>query len=172
MKRILSVLLVLGALSASAEDSYLYWMLGSTDPYGSPADYNIVKVKGFSEGGDSGYLTVYAPDATTDSGLSATGLDQLTYGQASSGALYALLATSGAPYSSFVIELYNESQFVAQSSALDYNTALANYYIATENSLTLPQAWVPTSFATPEPNSAMLMLLGCAALCLRRRCRA
>ena len=167
MKRILSVLLILGAVSAAAEDSYLYWMLGDTTPYTS-SDYTKIRVKT-----DQGYLSLYAPDATSDSGLTHSDVgsddkgDFITPAQANYGALYAHLA-SGTSYSTFVIELWNDS-FVAQSETLSYSDAVANYYIATGNSLHLPTAWAATTFAIPEPNSAMLLLLGCAALGLRRR---
>ena len=172
MKKILSVLFIFGVLSAAADDSYLYWMLGDTGYTGGSStgtegvDYSQVKVR--SVGGD--YLTIYAPDPTADTGLTTEGYDSLSYAQASSGALYAYLASSGAPYSSFIIELRNDSgALVAQSEALDYSEAVAKYYITTANSMHLPTAWAPTSFAIPEPNSAMLLLLGCAALGLKRR---
>ena len=170
MKRILSVLLVFGALSAAAEDSYLYWMLGDTTPYASDS-YKQIRVR--FDGG--GYLSLYAPDATSETGLTSVNQsdakgDYITPAQANYGALYAQLA-SGTSYSTFVIELWNDSSFVAQSETLSYSDALANYYIATANSIHLSTAWAATSFAIPEPNSAMLLLLGCAALGLRRRRR-
>ncbi len=55
MKKTLSVLLVFGALTAAAEDSYLYWMIGDTDPYSS-SDYNTVRVKATDAGGNVSYL--------------------------------------------------------------------------------------------------------------------
>ena len=84
--------------------------------------------------------------------------------------LYALLA-SDTTYSSFVIELWNDSGFVAETGELSMSNNLADY-IVKNNSMTLPTAWVGSSYAIPEPNSAMLMLLGLAALGLRRRRRA
>ena len=157
MKRFLTVLLILGATTvAFAEDSYLYWMIGNTGDYSS---YNTVKVKGddtvlaiYNLNGDS--LGDYVSKSTVD-----------MYAGADMG-LYAALG-SDPTYSSYAIELYNEGSFVAVSSPL-LSEALASH-ITTHNSMTLPTAWVASSFAIPEPNSAMLLLLGCAALGLRRR---
>ena len=163
MKKIFSLLLILGALCATAEDSYLYWMVGDTTPYVAGTDYTTIRVKS-----DQGYLNLYAPDASTATGLTTESRESITSAQADQGAFYAQLA-SGTTYSSFVVELLNDSGFVAQSSTLSYDAALAEYYIATANSMRLPTAWAATSFAIPEPNSAMLLLLGCAALGLRRR---
>lgn len=157
MKKLLSVLLVLGAIAASAEDSYLYWMVGD----GAPA-YSSAKVKAF-EGGD--YLTIL--NAYGDEiGYSIT-TEQMSDNMASTFGLYAALGADPT-YSSFVIELYNDSGFVGQSE-ITYSQALANNYITFDNSMVLPAMWAPTTFAIPEPNSALLMLLGCAVLGLRRR---
>ena len=165
MKRVLSVLLFLGAINAAAEDSYLYWMVGENS---NASDFTYDTVKVSANGGGPTYLTIYngdgvALDDSADAALVSN------YAALDRG-LYASLAALPNS-SSFVIELWNEGSFQAQSETLDWATAMANY-VTTYNSMSLPQAWMPTSFATPEPNSAMLMLLGCAALCLRRRCRA
>ena len=161
MKRLLSVLLVFGATVAAAEDSYLYWMVGenASDYAGS---YNTVRVQDNTSGT---YLNIYNGSGV-NKGDSISATTVATYEELGRG-LYAQLA-SDASYGSFVIELWNGDTFVAQSEELPLSTALANY-IVTNNSMTLPLAWAPQSFAIPEPNSAMLLLLGCAALGLRRR---
>jgi len=169
MKRILSVLLIFGALSAAAEDSYLYWMLDYTDPQVSGAGYDTVRVKAFNSADEVSYLGLYGPsgDSLGSSTISASTVGMLNDNGVG---LYAQLM-SGTTYKSFVIELLNDSSLVAQSSVMPYSEALASYYIETANSIHLSTAWVATSFAIPEPNSAMLLLLGCAALGLRRRRR-
>lgn len=168
MKKILMMLFLLGGFSAAAEDSYLYWMVGDTGSYVD--SYNKVVVRALDSSGNTidPVLNIYAPDADSSTGLSDS-YGSVTKAQANMGALYAGLAT-GQPYSSFVIELYNDSSFVAQSAALSLSDATANY-IVNNNSMSLPvvSPWAATSFAIPEPNSAMLLLLGCAALGLRRR---
>ena len=166
MKKILSVLLVFAALAALADDSYLYWMIGDTSPYGE-GSYDNVRVAATDNSGVVSYLNLYGPsgdslDATTVSYGAITELKN--DGQS----LYAQLA-SNKTYSSFVVELLNDDAFVAQSETLTYSQAMADYYITTSNSMKLAASWAPTSFAVPEPNSAMLLLIGCAALGLRRR---
>ena len=166
MKNFLSALLISGALMASADDSYLYWMIGDTDPY-SASDNTKVRVKATDTSDAVSYLYLYGPggddlDAQT---VSSTDINAL---KSDGQALYAKLI-SGTSYSSFVVELLNDNKLVAQSDALSYSAAMADYYITTGNSMSLPSAWAATSFAIPEPNSAMLMLVGMAALGLRRR---
>ena len=98
MKSIMSAVLVFGALVASADDSYLYWMIGDTTPY-SIGDYSKVRVA--AVGSDRvDYLDLYGPggdDLNTDR-VSASDVNTVKNdGQA----LYAKLA-SGSSYSSFV----------------------------------------------------------------------
>jgi len=167
MKKILSVLVVFGALTAAADDSYLYWMIGNTGDYTS---YTTVKVHDLTSGD---YLNIYTGSGTrlTTEGHPESGVAAATvarYNDLGRG-LYASLG-SNPTYASYVVELYNDSGFLAQSSELSYSAALADY-IVHNNSMTLPTAWVASSFAIPEPNSAMLLLLGFAALGLRRRCQ-
>lgn len=152
---------------ASADDSYLYWMIGDTDPY-SASDYTTVRVKATDTSDDVSYLYLYGPggDALNAQTVSSTDINAL---KSDGQALYAKLI-SGTSYSSFVIELLNDSnKLVAQSETLAYSEALAQYHITTGNSMTLPTMWAAGTFAIPEPNSAMLMLVGMAALGLRRR---
>ena len=164
MKRILSALLISGALMASADDSYLYWMIGDTDPY-SASDYTKVRVAATDSQGVS-YLDLYGPggDALNTTTVSSSDINAL---KSNGQALYARLA-SDKTYSSFVVELLNGDRFVAQSETLAYSQALAQY-ITTGNSMSLPNMWAASTFAIPEPNSGLLMLVGMAVLGLRRR---
>ena len=163
MKKLLLVLSVLWVASAIAEDSWLYWMIGND----SGQTYNKVTVRGFTDGDSTGtLLSLYYDSETplsTGDYVAGTDLDAM---QDFGVGLYAKLATSPV-YSSYIIELWNDSKFVAQSETL--SAAMAAAHIETGNSLAQLSAWAPTSYAIPEPNSAMLLLVGCAALALRRR---
>ena len=165
MKKVLLVLSMFWVASAIAEDSWLYWMVGDTGSY----TYDTVKVRDVTGNlGNNGYLTLYYDSSSKVPGETyvdntSGDITAMSYGAG----LYALLASNPSS-SSFVIELWNDSSFVAQSGELSMSNGLANY-IVHNNSMTLPTAWVGSSYAIPEPNSAMLLLLGCAALGLRRR---
>lgn len=175
MKRVFLVLSVLWVATAAAEDSWLYWMLGDASGSGYTAaasgsadnTYTKVKVRGYTDNDATfSYLNLYYDSSSplaSGNYVSATTISDMNGFGAG---LYAQLV-SGTTYSSFVIELVNDSGFVADSERLTPASAAA--YIETANSMHLPTAWAPTSYAIPEPNSAMLLLLGCAALGLKRR---
>ena len=163
MKRILIALFAFAAITAAAEDSYLYWMVGEGD---SGFTYNTVKVSQWDNGAFVDYLTFYDGYGQLSSGDSVLSTVAKNY-EDYSGGLFAKLASDSST-SSFVIELFNDSQRVAVSDSLDMSTALADY-ITHNNAISLAKSWAPVSFAIPEPNSAMLLLIGCAALGLRRR---
>jgi hypothetical protein len=127
-----------------------------------------VKVKANEAGGGSTYLTLWSGDG--DNLGDAADKTVVDNHRAAGSGLYAALG-SDPTYTSFVIELWNSTSFVYDSETLAYSTALANNNITTANSMVLADTWAPTAFSIPEPNSAMLLLLGCAALGLRRRQR-
>ena len=165
MKRVLLVLSMLWVAVAAAEDSYLYWMVGNTDGF----SYDSVQVRGYNEGTSSyiGPLALYWDEETPVSGGTVATKDQVNPGGgAFTPGLYAKLAGGSETYSSFVIELIRDDGVVGESW-LDYSAALAS--IESSNSWHNVTAWAPQAYMVPEPNSAMLLLLGCAALGLRRR---
>lgn len=171
MKKALFVVAILGAMIASADDSYIYWMVGNDS-----VNYDYARVR-LVDGSDNNYLSIYdsAFDLeyyshdSTDPGTGVKGIEK-TYVDAARGSGQGLYAALGSnPLAGeFVIELYNyENTFVGQSVA-SYNADS----IYTANSLNVPGSLAlvaPTSYAIPEPSSGLLMLVGCAMLGLRRR---
>ena len=171
MKKTLAILVGLGVLVAAADDSYLYWMVGSA---ADSLTYTEARVAYYTDSSDTrtGYLSLYAPDLETESGTAVSYANLLTADSTSPNTvgLYAQLM-SDTSYNSFAIELWNDSTFVGWSGKYTYSEALAGMNILTPGSITagLTTAWAGSSYSVPEPNSGLLMLLGMAALGLNRR---
>ena len=168
MKKILAIALAALSLGAMAEDSYLYWMVGDnlTWKKGDTAqDYSQMAVGVIDASGKNvAYLNCFTY------GGSGNGGDLVDKG---SGAWYANLGNYASDSYSFYIELFNDNMdFVGRSEdILSYNSALA-YATTFGTSQPLANPWTPSSFtaaAAPEPSSALLMLLGCAGLALKRK---
>ena len=157
MKKALCVVALLGAMIASADDSYLYWMVGED----APADkYSYAMVKDTKS---ESYLNLYDeymnPLGTQVTSADVT--DARTYGEA----FYASLAGIDTQSSTWVIELYNSNNDLIDTSGASQYTTIFNGGFSTPPAA--PTAG--TSFSIPEPNSGLLMLVGCALLGLRRR---
>ena len=189
MKKLFLMVCAVSALATlAAEDSYLYWMVEDSitvrDAQGEAVAFSWDKVT----------ASVVAYDASTwKPGESGTLLS--LYAQSQSGG--GLVAVSGvnvvsltgdnSPYYagigadvrgdtgawSYFIELYHDNKFFARSSkGLDYVTAQGAEYLMGSDLKPGEGLWSVSQFTTtpaPEPNSAMLLLIGCAALALRRR---
>ena len=193
MKKLVLLFALAGTLGVSAAetgaDSYIYWMVpevasGQGGHWGGEL-FNLdgnnytAKIAAFApntewtEGGAANYLTIFSSSADNGftrkgDGVGVTiGADNVPYFASIAGA-------SGSGWTYFV-ELWNdgvnggEGQLVARSSAgLLYSEA----NIVALSGLSAPgmAAWAPQTFVpVPEPNSALLLLIGCATLALRRR---
>ena len=173
MRSVLLAMAVMGAFAASAvEESYLYWMIDTTDGTAGQFTYDQVQVRAFE----------------TDAGIDSEGTALTLYygngnaagkyvgaGAATSGlSLYAGLASTSGSSFSYVVELFNDGAKVGRSGPLAFSDAMARSYISTVSSygggVPAMGTWSAGGFtAVPEPNSALLLILGCAALGLRRR---
>ena len=165
---------VLGAFSASAiEGSFLYWMVNTSDGTTDEITYDRVQVRAYTGTDvDSGSaLTLYYGNGSqvdTDMGTTFMSASDVADGLP----FYAALATSYGSSYSYVVELFNDSVKVGESAPLLYTDAMAKNiaYVTSAGTLPASAVWSAGGFtAVPEPNSALLVILGCAALALRRR---
>lgn len=167
--KIFSFLLVACAAFASrAEDSYLYWMVDTESA--SEFKYSTVKVKAVPSEGGGGYLSLYTGE---NHSLGTAVSESLVTSAANYGlAFYAGLVAPASSSFSYLVELWNDRTVVAQSEMLTYSEDAAQY-IATMSGaggINPVTPWMAGGFsAAPEPSSGLLMLIGCAALALRRR---
>lgn len=159
-------------LSASADDGYLYWMIDTDVAAGYT--YDSVKIKAMNGDSDAGYLNFYYEDGGAMHQLAGgdtlmTDNQSLAAYQSDGVGLYAGVVQPGYSY---IIELWNDNAAVQQSIILSADTA-QQYITYVSGGMFTPGAsgaWTAGSFSpVPEPNSAMMLLVGCAMLALRRR---
>ena len=182
MKQIIFALALTGVFCTSAAetgDSFLYWMVEDTLNVGEkeikePYEAKVVAIQGnlntddwVYQGADKeyNYLSLYGQPYGNTLG------DSVRLGEGNNLAYFAGLGGTGDGWTYF-IELYNESGIFAHSDAIYYSQdAVVTLIEGTTNLPTgMPldiSSFTPAS--VPEPNSALLMLIGCAALALRRR---
>lgn len=155
MKKIL-IAFAFASMSLMSQASYLYWQVQS-------GDYDTITEPGKV---DTAYL--YATDGTTGKKIGA-----LKIGNAQD--YYAIDVSSYATGGySFYIELVNYNSgakdVLGSGETLAY-TDMVNKGFILENplSITAANVWHGGTYAAPEPTSGLLMLLGVAALGLKRR---
>lgn len=167
------IVLVAAVVSFGAfADSYLYWLVGDSitmsGTEGTTTDfknYNTAKVGVMdSSGKNVGYLTICGANATPSYG------EKIGMMPGENKPYYANLGTWGTGYS-FYIELFNDNVSVGRSEEiLKYADALS--YATSFGTSDPAKLWTVGSFTTqsiPEPSSALLLLLGCAGLTLKRK---
>ena len=165
------------ALAAETGDSYLYWMVGDTITVGG-TEYDwsqgslTARVVAYDEstGTKSTFLNLYG-QTSTGALVPVSGETQVTVTGVNS-PVYAGLGSYATANWSYFIELYNDQGFVGRSEeGLGYATEQTMAFLKGSD-LNPGKYWSVAAFTpkpVPEPNSALLMLIGCAALALRRR---
>ena len=176
MKKSILLAMFLGAAgTSSADDSYLYWMINK-DELANYSSYDNVRIKAVN-GGTETYLNIYSgPSSDSFSyhaagdNISSIGTDQVQDAIDWGEGFYASLAgLSGLSSYSFIVELWNDNNFLAQSFGDGTYGAVSAYIYSGGISAPPATPWIATSFDIPEPSSGLLMLLGMAGLALRRR---
>ena len=168
MKKALLLASLLGSMVALADaDSYLYWMITTSDSY----EYARIRAAANPDTATENYLTIYNVGLGQISDADAK--NRVTQGQVAGEAafgdgLYAGMIDSANLPASFIVELYNaQDKFISQS--VISSSAVANYLYRGGIGVP-PSSYISvSSFAIPEPSSGLLMLVGCAVLGLRRR---
>lgn len=186
MKKIIFLTAFASLLSAfAAEDSFIYWMVPEiatgTDMYGQTLGGTYTaKISAFKNGAEwsktgGTYLDIYSVAGNGGLGSKVEGGPSVTLSDTANNVAYYVNLLQGNTQCygdgwTYFVELYNGGAVVARSEGgLPYSqesiAALSSGTIATPGELWMPMTFVPA----PEPNSAMLLLIGCAALALRRR---
>lgn len=150
----------LAASAASATDSYLYWLVDNANYNGNAINFSYATI---SADNGQNYLSLYSPGVAS----SETAYLASNGANSSAGAPAGVYAGFDGSVSSFLVELWSDSD--VRVGWQSYGSgALADYIFngTTGGSSTTPFA---VSSVVPEPTSGVMMLLGIAALALKRR---
>ena len=170
MKKFLMFSLTVAAMcfAAQAGNSYIYWLLGDPSQSGMEGgdwDYAKIAVRSSQDGSFTSYLLM--GDSVSDKAYYDSA-DPTEIGPS-----FANLGGYGSDEYSFLIELYLEStgeMIGVNGQSVSYAELLANDSIAGSmigggNAFDFSTL----GYSVPEPTSGLMLLVGMAALALRRR---
>lgn len=174
MKKVLMFAMMLGAASVFAEDAYLYWLVPDEVDIGGgtiAGNYHARVIAGgdawaWNDTGDGGagdYLNLY------NGAGKPTGAANVTLGAGADNFPF-FADAAGMAGKTFYIELWNDGgTLVGISEGLAYSSAGLGALAGMGTPGTLWQGMNFAAAPIPEPNSGLLMLIGCALLGLRRK---
>ena len=167
-------------LANISDAAYLYWQVASNELSGkndsvtgeplTDVKFNYASIVAVDGAGNETVLKIASPiDGISTDGtkmsLSVDGPYAINLGQLGDASAY-----------SFYIEMLNYNttsyDFAAKSEAVAYSTLVAGKFIDVGDTFQIPQAdvWHGSSYTvTPEPTSAMLVMLGVGLLVLKRK---
>lgn len=174
--------IALGAWTAFADsEPFLYWMIDTTSAnnftdYAAATTVRLVYYESAKGDADRYSTPLYYGDGSqlSDSVGAASKSVVASFSDAGVG-FYASLAGPSVNYKnySYVVELWGANDtWLGQSEVLDGNNAAAYISLADSSGIraAMQSPWAAGNFtAAPEPNSAVLTLIGLAVLGLRRR---
>ena len=178
MKKLLMAMALAGAaMVASAEDSFLYWMVdvGSTEYY----KFNYATIKAANESGiTSDYLSLYGSDRAEPRGTKLYAANYGVDGKYETGTTTGYGAFAGVGGygigSRFLVELWTDGDTASDPANrvafgwLSYDDVKNSIFAAGNMSGASPFT-VGSTMLVPEPTGGLLTLLGLAVLALRRK---
>ena len=177
MKKLMVLaILACAAFTASAEDSFLYWMVdvGSTENY----KFNYATIKAANESGiTSDYLSLYGSDRAEPRGTKLYAANYGVDGKYETGTTTGYGAFAGVGGygigSRFLVELWTDGATADSPNRVAFGwrtyDAVKDSIFAAGNMSGASPFTVGSTMLVPEPTGGLLTLLGLAVLALRRK---
>lgn len=173
MKKLIAILMVTLGVNALNAESWLWWMIDSDGDHSASwnTGWEYARIAAIKDGETTQYLNIYAGDNTVQS--DGQGYVAANFGNGTTKDVYAAALgsyTLGNGWT-YALEVYNSDHGWNGMSEGSLPSNIGDY-------VSIGDTAIPTEIfnfgsmaytAVPEPNSAMLLLLGLSALALRRK---